>query len=270
MGSLTKFYLGNNVDTLTRKTAALAMEQLGDALHLNIALAKVTRVDVGMNIPTNHKVLEYYPYLLDAPYYQRTQPYANTLYYTNQKRQIIFYDKGKEVITSAKKAAKKGKEAGNAIQKYGIILNHMNLFRYELRYLKGINRQLNGDIRAMTLYNEAFYRSIPKRLYDEFHTIRKLKKQTLMTGEKTTPSKAMNTFTADMLRLYARTSQQNEQDIINERLAKLKAMGAFKDEKSYSRMKSMLNALITAKRGEEVELMSELDSKLLYIASNAE
>jgi hypothetical protein len=245
-GSIAKFALGNNVETITRNETKLSIERLGDCLHLDIGKAKVTRMDVAGNILTNHKPRMYYRYLGEVPLLQRSDEHPDTLYYKNGRRQLVFYDKGKEAIKE------------NA-RKYGVILSHTNLLRYELRFMKGINRQLNNDVLALTLSNEEFYRDIVRRWHNGFAEIQKLKKQGFMIHGIKGPREAKDALLAYFLR---KDEQGDADDFFND----LREADEFKDRKYYSRLKAMLNKLRCAPRGIEGELLSELDSKIHDIA----
>jgi hypothetical protein len=227
------------------------MEQLGDALHVNMGEAKVTRLDFAGNTSTNYETAEYFRYLGDKAYHQRLLWCRDTLYYKNEQMQSVLYDKGKEAL-------------GKGVKCYKIILEHdLYLSRYELRYLKNINRQLNNDVRGSLLGNEEFYRGLVWRWYNGFAEIRKLNKQAFMIEGIKGPKEAKDA-------LFAYLLQQCEQDIVGDFLNALKEGNIFSDRKYYSRLKSMLNELRGTPSGEEVDLIRELDSKLLYIASNAE
>ena len=91
-GSLAKYYLNDNFQTLQRADAQLAFEQLSDEFHLPIAEGKVTRVDIAQNFITRYAPETYYPYLGDCQYFKRlVQP--NSVYYKNQNRTKLFYNK---------------------------------------------------------------------------------------------------------------------------------------------------------------------------------
>ncbi len=83
-GSLAKYYLPSNVYTLTRQTAAEAIEKMSDTLHTDITAATVTRLDVSTVIPTKRQPTDYYTGLGSKPRFKRLQATADTLYY-NQR-----------------------------------------------------------------------------------------------------------------------------------------------------------------------------------------
>lgn len=247
-GSLAKYYLGNNIETLTRQTAKLAVEKLSDSLHLNLSAARVTRLDVSTVIPTRRQPADYYTYLGQKPFFERLQSTTNTLYYNNHQRQIIFYDKTKEA-----------QGAGVAIPE--IFLKN-NLFRYELRYTKRLNKQLKQAITAATLTDETFYKTIIQNWYNEFKTIRKLKNQSFMIDNITTIKEAENA-------LFAHLLQQSGTSVIDEFLNELRAKNTFKERQRYSELKRKLNKVITAPAGQKNELLQELEKAIFNVAKYA-
>ncbi|MDZ7936354.1 MAG: phage/plasmid replication protein [Emticicia sp.] len=49
-GSLSKWFLGDNIQTLTRGDMKRATEKLSDTLHLPMSKAKVGRIDLAKNL----------------------------------------------------------------------------------------------------------------------------------------------------------------------------------------------------------------------------
>ena len=158
-GSLCKSFFGNNIHTLTRQTAKQTIEKLSDYLHTDINTAKITRLDISTVIPTQRPPADYYNYLGSKPYFKRIQATEDTLYYNNHQQQIIFYDKTKEA-----------KAKGVAIP---ATWKNSNLFRYELRYTKRLNKQLNTNVTGVNLYDDTFYYNIVQNWCNEFKTIQK-------------------------------------------------------------------------------------------------
>jgi hypothetical protein len=247
-GSLAKSYYGDNLHTLTRRDTKQAIEELSDNLHLNINAARVTRLDVSTIIPTKRPPADYYSYLGNKPYFERLQSTPDTLYYNNHQRQIIFYDKTKE-------AAAKDVQIPE-------ILQNSNLFRYELRYTKRLNKQLNTDLTAAKLYDVEFYRSVIQSWYGEFKTIQKIKNQSFMIDNINTAKEAETA-------LFAALLQEKGQGIINEYLAELKAKNVFKERQRYSELKRKLNTILEAPTGQKNELIKELETAIFDIARYA-
>lgn len=49
IGSLAKYYFGNNLETLTREDARCAIERLSDTMQLDVAQANVYSLEVASN-----------------------------------------------------------------------------------------------------------------------------------------------------------------------------------------------------------------------------
>ena len=247
-GSLAKNHFGDNIHTLTRKDAQWAIEELSDRLHININAAKVTRLDVSTILYTKQPPADYFHYLGEKPYFKRLQVHDDTLQYNNHQRQIVFYDKKKEAT-----------EKGVPIPP---ILQNANLLRYELRYTKRINRQLNNDVTAGKLYVRPFYDSLIENWYKELKEIQKLKKQSFMLDEATTVKGAKDALFARLLK--------EKPEIISEFMNAIKAEKKFANRADYSRLNAELNKMIaTAEFHEKEDLMQEIETQAFNIAKYA-
>jgi hypothetical protein len=249
-GSLAKYYLPSNVFTLTRQTAAEAIERLSDELHLNIKAARVTRLDVSTVIPTKRPPTDYYNGLGNKPRFTRLQAARDTLYYNQRLMQLIFYDKTQE-------AAAKGAIVPDT-------LNGCNLLRYELRFAHKPQRllKMSEPISGATLTQQAFYYSIIQKWKTEFNTIKKINTINTMTDNIKTPKDAKEALFAILLQ---RSGQSNIDDFVND----LKAKNAFSDPKYYSRLKSDLYKTLQAPNEAGNELMSELEKAISDVAQYA-
>lgn len=247
-GSLAKYYLGNNIETLTRHEAKAAIEQLSDNLHTDIRLAKVTRFDFSTVIQTKRPPADYYSYFGQKPYFERQQATKNTLYYNNHQRKLIFYDKTKE-------AGAKG------VKMPEIFINN-NLLRYELRYTKRINKQFKTDVTASTLTDEVFYKTNIQNWHNEFKTIQKLKSSDFMIDNINSRKEAKEA-------LFAYSLQQLGQSTIDDFLAELKAEKKFSSRSDYTKLKNELNKIVVAKNGNKNELINELEKSIFRTAKYA-
>ncbi|MEG1800526.1 MAG: phage/plasmid replication protein, partial [Oscillospiraceae bacterium] len=70
-GSLCKYHLGDNFQTLGRGDTERAIERLSDTLHLPVSEAKVTRLDVAQNFIMNHPPMVYMNHLGELKYSKR-------------------------------------------------------------------------------------------------------------------------------------------------------------------------------------------------------
>lgn len=156
-GSLCKWYLGDNYQTMDRGDVKLSIEKLADTLHLPIERAEVTRIDIATNLIMQYPLSIYYKRLGELKHSQRLiQPYS--LYYNNLNGLICFYDKNKE-------------NKGYIPELY----KNKNVLRYEQRYLRRLPNNLQcHSITGEMLYNEEFYMKLKKnwRLkYEQIHKI---------------------------------------------------------------------------------------------------
>jgi len=119
-GSLPKFLLTDNIQTLTRSGARDAIQKLSDEIHLPVDMAKVTRVDISTVLPMSREPNEYYSLLGNKPHFERLQATKDTLYYNTNEKQLIFYNK---------KAEAKAKGV-----KIPVGFEGANLLRVEARY----------------------------------------------------------------------------------------------------------------------------------------
>jgi len=248
IGSLAKYHLGNNIDTLTLHSSKQAIERISDHLHTNIKKAKVTRLDVSTVIPTKRPPAEYYNYLGNKPYFERLQATKDTLYYNNHMRKVVFYDKTKET-----------KNINISMPE---IFENNNLFRYELRYTKRITKQLKQVVTGETLTDKVFYRNIIDNWYNEFKSIQKIKNHKIMIDDITSLKAAKET-------LFAYLLQEKGQSIIDEFLSELKTSKQFNNRSDYTKLKSDLNKMIVSKNGNKNELMQELEKKIFTYAKYA-
>ena len=249
-GSLAKYYLPSNVYTLTRQTAKEALEQMSEALHLDMAAAKITRLDVSTVIPTKRPPTDYYSGLGNKPNFKRLQAHPDTLYYSQKYRQLIFYDKTKEASTK-----------GALIPP---TLNGCNLLRYEIRFLSHAQRLLKSadPITGATLTDNGFYYSIIQRWRNEFETIKKINTISTMTDSVKTPKEAREALFAILLQ---RGGQSQIDDFLND----LKAKNAFSDPKYYSRLKADLYKILQAPSEAKSDLIRELETAIADVAQYA-
>ena len=159
-GSLCKWYLGDNLQTMGRKDTERAVEKLSDLLHLPMDRAQVTRMDVGQNFMMRHPPKVYLNHLGALKGADRLEE-PNTLYYRKQGCELCFYDKVRE-----QKAKKESLPE---------LYENRNVLRYEQRYTRRIAKRLGvPEIKAFMLYDEAFYIDLLNRWRDDYKAIQKI------------------------------------------------------------------------------------------------
>lgn len=167
--SLCKWYLGDNLQTLTRESIKLANEKLSDILHVNMQNADVIRLDIGYNFPMNHKPKAYFDSLGQLPRYNRLEQPNGVCYRTNNK-ELIFYDK---IIEYRRKCG--------AIP---VEYSSLNLLRYELKFLRDIKTTLKrSEIKVQTLSDMNFYTQLIELYSDMYFKVHKEKEINFNIGD---------------------------------------------------------------------------------------
>ena len=159
-GSLCKWYLGDNLQTMGRKDTERAVEKLSDLLHLPMSKAQITRIDVSQNFIMKFPPSVYMQHLGQMRNAARLEE-PNSLYYRKADCGLCFYDKAKE------QKAKK--------ETFPELYEGRNVLRYEQRYERRIAKHLEvSEVRASMLYDEAFYINLLNRWRDDYKSIQKI------------------------------------------------------------------------------------------------
>jgi hypothetical protein len=178
-GSLCKFYLGNNFETMGRSDTGAAIEKLSDTLHLPIDKATVSRLDIAQNFIVKNPVGVYYNHLGELKYSKRSEISNNGetegLYYFQNKGLLVFYNK---VLEQSSKR-----------QPIPELYQNRHVLRYEQRYTSRLPKAFNVErVTGGMLYNERFYMSLIDSWRDNYRAIKKINDITLnfeaMKGKK--------------------------------------------------------------------------------------
>lgn len=142
-GSLCKYYLGDNFQTLKYSDVRLAEERLSDELHVNVSKADITRLDFGTNLIMDCPTKVYFDHLGELRYFKRVLFKSGVRYQTINKT-LCLYDKNEE--------AKKHKEVIPDSYK------GCNTLRYEVRFMRQVAHQLKlNEVIGATLYDIDVY-----------------------------------------------------------------------------------------------------------------
>jgi hypothetical protein len=164
-GSLCKWYLGDNFQTLHRGDVQRAIEKLSDTLHLPIDKATVSRLDIAQNFIVKNPVEVYYNHLGELKYSKRSAITNNGidegLYYFQSNGLLVFYNKKRE-----QKA--KGQPIPDLYQ-------NSHVFRYEQRHTNRLPKAFNVErVTGAMLYDEKFYIDVIDRWRDNYREIKKI------------------------------------------------------------------------------------------------
>jgi len=242
-GSLAKYYLGNNFETLTIAQTKEAIMKMSDDLSLPIEEAKVTRIDFSDNLIMDYKPQAYYNYLGKCTYYTRNPLESNSLYYNGSKKKKLFYDK----IAWAK-----GKKIEIPSEWIG-----KNVLRFEMRYEKGLNKQFNlPEVTAEKLYDNDFYLTLLNKWRQEYLSIVKLGNIICNYEVIKTPKDVSKRFELLGMQTYGYERVMKE-------IENMEFQGVMTNSRSYSRVKNnALNLFADSNQTTTSDLIIELDKKI--------
>jgi len=164
-GSLSKYFMGNNVENFDWKFAKPAIKMLSADLGLPLGRAELRRCDIAGNFELEESVIDYFPELNYLRYYERTNKRKTTLRFESNSGNVDvkFYDKlaeyGNKHNTDAEIAA---------------LLGTKNLMRYEVQIQKRIAAVLGmRKIKVVHLYSPSFYKRLLNYWYFTYCNIEK-------------------------------------------------------------------------------------------------
>lgn len=246
-GSLCKWYLGDNFQTMGRGDVQKAIEKLSDTLHLPMEKATITRLDVAQNMIVEHPPSVYMNHLGMLRYAKRLQE-PDGLYYIRKAESLCFYDKIKEQKTRGEPIPEpyKGK----------------NVLRYEQRYAKCFSCQLGvGSVTGALLYDEAFYASLIKRWRDRYKEIGKVNDIVLNLKSMTSKRQLYKISVLSVVERFG-----GEVEMINQ-INEAQKCGDLTSKQAFDLRKAVKEA---CKAGDgltmESEAIAELDKKIMESA----
>ncbi len=158
--SLTKYYLGDNLQVMRRSDIERAIEKISDELHLPVKDAIATRFDFAKNIPLRQGIENYLNYFGEISRYQR-YPSKRGINYKIAGRELAIYDKIAELKHNRETVPE--------------IYEGKNIMRIEKRYLNKVASYFNMPvITGSHLFNEAFYIRVLNDWHNDYSRIDKL------------------------------------------------------------------------------------------------
>ena len=242
-GSICKWYLGNNFQTMGRKDTQRAIEKLSDTLHLPMEKASVTRLDIAQNFILRHPVDIYFNHLgLLKNATRLVEP--NGIYYSKTGGRLAFYDKNREQ-----------KNKREAVPE---LYEGRNVLRYEQRYTQRVARQLNVlEVTGAMLYDEAFYISLLNKWRNSYRDIQKINDVTINFAAMRTKQ---NLYKMGVLTLIEKAGGQVA---MLEQISEAQKQGALTRKQAYD-LKQAINEACSLKEGLTIrnEAIAELDKKV--------
>lgn len=161
-GSLAKYFFGGeNQSSLNIEQTKNAIESLCKFFKLDLRKAIVTRLDFGNNLILEHNTKAYCDLLSSARYYNRFEK-GDGVYFENEKRRLVFYDKISEQKHNKTPLLPEFEDK--------------NLLRYEVRLFsrRRINQYFKfSNTKLEDLYNPVFFNRANEKWKEEFMNIYK-------------------------------------------------------------------------------------------------
>ena len=157
-GSLSKYFRGTNLDSLTLLQVEKAIKRLGKDLGVPMIKADVERVDMAENFEMSRPP-EFYISKMQSLGECCPNKWKGTTYFPSNGVLLRFYDKSKEV-------RKKRKNQKNTPGAFSTSVEQ-NLLRYEICFgKKAIRRMFGHQLKAKDLYDkDIFWRLVSEWLY---------------------------------------------------------------------------------------------------------
>ena len=240
-GSLCKWWLDNNVQTMSRNDIKLAIEALSDYLGLSMATANVTRLDIAHNLIVEHPAGCYLEHLGELPRHKRMPISNEGVLYKSSRREFVVYDKIKECRHS--KQTLPAEFVGK------------NVLRCELRLKSPVGRDFCIDkVTASMLYNEYFHMQCLQKWAEMYHKINKLN-DVIINFEILKTIKALDKFG----RICAIEKHGGELEILNN-ITNAKLAGHLSKDQAYKLRNAVMNTCKNPLYTKPNQYITELDA----------
>lgn len=224
-GSLSKWYLGNNIHEFTPNLLKEAIATLSDTLSLPIGKARISRLDISGNLFVSQKPEHYFPLLEYATYYKRFQQ-PNSLYFQKTSEKMLFYDKVKE--------SKAKQQVIPNSMKWKDILR----FEYDLLTYKALQKMLNlSDVSPLEILVPDNYNKLVQCWHKSYSMI--LKKRNMIDLTQVRNSKSFE----DLFFAKGLQSEFSSIEAAMQAIELMQEQGFFNDRMQPSRLKAKIKTL---------------------------
>lgn len=159
-GSVAKSMFGNNYYAFSLTDLKKWIDSIDNVFALKVSEAPVTSMEFSGNIFTDEKPENYFKILGSSGRNKQWQKFSSK-YFEGAYRNIIIYDKVKEL-----KSDRQQQELAEEI-------SEKNVFRFEVRYLKKLSKQLGRNVILKDLYDDEFFRQMIELYRQEYVRIHK-------------------------------------------------------------------------------------------------
>lgn len=158
-GSLSRFVFGENFSTMSRALTEEAAEEIVALTGIPAEQWMITRLDISTILPTSTTIKTLQSILGSVIRCKRWESGKNGIYWGNEQRQLVLYDK-----------TRWAKETKTPLPK---VLEGGEWIRAELRLMKNIGVQTKSDTNLSLLYDEDFYLRVCRLWQSYFLSIQK-------------------------------------------------------------------------------------------------
>lgn len=240
-GSLSKFVYGNNCYTMAFEDVQNALTVLEDTLGIPIKKAKVTRIDLAINMLMEHPPECYLKHLLYIDGHSRYDN-KSTLTFKSNASEITFYDKVKE---------KKGKYSASPK-----IWKDENVLRYELRLKKNLDSLFETSVRVSNLFDVKFYIQLWEKWAEVYSHVQKSKDIQINLMRCKKPKDFEDQFLKKGYMAYGVAKALED---VNQ----LQRLNCFSQSSQYSKLRAKIKGFVTPEiLSPPNELVQELDNKI--------
>lgn len=248
-GSLCKWYLGDNYQTLGKTDTRHAIERLSDTLGLPLELAFITRLDVATNLIMAQPPEVYFSHLGALKYTHRLAE-PSGLYYTQKSKanRLAFYDKIRE-----------SKDTGDDVPE---LYKGRYVLRYEQRYTKRLAQRLNRpELRAAALYDDGLHRELVRRWREAYTQIQKINESTINFAMVKTKKDLYKLGTLSLIKQLGGTNEMLAQ------IAEARKTGQIDSKQAFDLRAAVRDACkVDGEIVRESDAVRELDTKIAEAA----
>lgn len=244
-GSIGKYYNGENVTNLDRKTLKKAIEQLEDETGWDLKETEIKTLEIGATIPVKYPVGLYLQSWNRATRNKKIDYWGSTLETVVNKTENRSFQGYDKKIESKKNIPE--------------IFQDDNLLRLELKYKKGIKNYL-GQLSLWDLTKKEVYSKLLELWKESYFNIPKKVESVLEISESLSPKKLKSLLSAYGLNTYG---YDNYISFINS-LEKLNILGITQARRARTEAKSLIE---NTEISETSDLIYELDSRVLEFAT---
>lgn len=246
--SLPKLLKQSNIYSLSFSEVSLAFKMIEEKLDISIKKGIIRRIDPHFTFVTKHRVKEYFRYLGDCKYFNRSTIGNDSLYYSNNLRVFNFYDK-----------IKQQKKERESIPVEFLGENIMRCeFRYKNQYLKVIASKFGMEnLKVENLLDKQIYNQLAELVFQDYQSITKIKDSFYNETTVSSKSKFQEQF------VFAGIVASGGLNVVFDKIDASKAINKNIPLEYYSRRKAELRKIMKyEKQNSKGNFINEINDKI--------